>query len=210
MTIERSHGKARPTLPRASDLAPSSDGKPPVARDAQGRFAAGNRVSVEARLKATLKRGLGAATDGDEGIVARDARKVMGHVLRALPSDAPPVRVAVTLHARHVALHALYTAKAEEAGLTSPEGLALLAVADRQSQRAERTLVTALDIATKCAAEDGRRRPAVDPLDRYLDAPATTVVEPPAAPAVDVQSTPTSAPTTAPFELPSLVAKDPQ
>lgn len=170
MTIERSHGKARPTLPRASDLKPS-DPKPTDARDAQGRFTAGNRASVEARLKATLKKGLGASLTGDEGLVAKDARKVFGHVLRALPSDAPPVRVAVTIHARHVALHALFTTKAEEAGLTTPEGLALLAIADRQSQRAERTLVTALDVATKCAAEDGRRRPDEDPLAAYM-APA--------------------------------------
>ena len=151
--MEHSKGKMRPSLTRASDLQPSkAEAKPPQGRTAGGHFAAGNRLGIGARWKATLKKALGnSATAGEGGIVASDAARVMSHVLRTLPSDAAPVRVVVAIHARHVALNAFFTAKAEAAGLDTPEGLKLLDVADRQSQRAERTLVTALDVARACA-----------------------------------------------------------
>ncbi len=149
MTFERSHGKARPTLPRASDLTASeADKKPREGRTPGGHFAAGNRLGIGARWKATLKKALGdRAAAGEAGIVAADASRVMLHVLRALPSDAAPVRVMVAIHARHVALNAYFTAKAEAAGLDTEEGRKLLEVADRQSQRAERVLVTVHDLA---------------------------------------------------------------
>jgi hypothetical protein len=90
--------------------------------------------------------------------VARDARRVFGHVLASLPSDAPPVRALLSIYARHCALHAYYTVKAEELGLDTPEGLKLLEVADRQSQRAERTLVTCHDLARIHAEAAVKRR----------------------------------------------------
>jgi hypothetical protein len=149
MAFERSHSKARPTLTRASDLrAADPVDNPPQGRTAGGHFAAGNRIGIGARWKATLKKALGdRAAVGEVGIVAADAQRVMLHVLRSLPSDAAPVRVMVAIHARHVALNSYFTAKAEVAGLVTPEGLKLLEVADRQSQRAERVLVTCHDLA---------------------------------------------------------------
>jgi len=154
MSIERSHGKARPTLPRASDLPNDDpDRKPSGGRAEGGRFAAGNRIGIGARWKATLKKALGTTGEGEAGIVAADAQRVMTHVLRALPSDAAPVRVLVGIHARHVALHAFYTAKAEAAGLDTEKGQKLLEIADRQSQRAERTLISAIDVARTHAAK---------------------------------------------------------
>ncbi len=155
MTIERSHGKARPTLPRASDARPAeTDDKPTDVRAPHGHFAAGNRSGIAARFTATVKKALGSKTStGDARVVTRDARRVMSHVLAALPSDAAPVRVLVAIHARHVALHGYYTAKAEEAGLDTDRGMELLAVADRQSSRAERVLVTAQDVARTCAGK---------------------------------------------------------
>jgi hypothetical protein len=158
VTFERSHGKVRPSLVRASDLrVPETGEKPTEQRDAHGHFSAGNRSALGARFTHTIRKALGSkAATGEAQIVARDARRVYTHVLGALPSDAPPVRVLVTLHARHLALNAFFTAKAEAVGLDTPEGLRLLEVADRQSQRAERVLVTAQDIARVCAksAED--------------------------------------------------------
>lgn len=147
--MERSHGKMRPALPRASDLQPvEADAKPPQGRTPGGHFAAGNRIGIGARWKATLKKALGnRGAEGEAGIVAADAQRVMLHVLRALPSDAAPVRVMVAIHARHVALHGYFTALAERAGLDTEDGRKLLETADRQSQRAERTLVTASDLA---------------------------------------------------------------
>lgn len=170
MTLERSHGKMRPGRVRAHDLIPpKSVVKPPSGRDANGNFAPGNRIGVGARWKNTVRKALGStANPGTVGIVARDAARVMAHVLRSLPSDAPPVRVLVAIHARHVALNAYFTAAAEAAGLDTPEGRELLAVADRQSQRAERTLVTALDVARVSAT---REQPLPGPTWAALAAP---------------------------------------
>lgn len=149
MTVERSHGKARPTLPRASDLQPNETAaKPTAGRTSHGHFAAGNAVGIGARFTATVRKSLGSKeSKGTALVVARDARRVFGHVLASLPSDAPPVRALLAVYARHQALHAYYSLAAEAAGLDTERGLELLVVADRQSQRAERVLVTVHDIA---------------------------------------------------------------
>lgn len=153
--IERSHNKARPTLVRASDLRPADTAsKPAEARTADGRFAAGNRAAASARFTHAIRKSLGdKAAQGEALVVARDARRLFGHVLASLPSDAPPVRALLAVYSRHQALHAYYTLKAEAAGLDTEQGLALLAVADRQSQRAERVLVTVHDLARIHAAK---------------------------------------------------------
>ena len=157
MTIERSHGKPRPTLPMASDLAPTESAeKPTGGRGADGRFSAGNRASVAARFTHTIRKALGVeGATGAALVVARDARRVFGHVLASLPSDAPPVRALLAVYARHQALHAYYSNRAEELGLDTEAGLAMLVVADRQSQRAERVLVTCHDLARVHAATKG-------------------------------------------------------
>jgi hypothetical protein len=157
--MERSKNKMRPSLPRASDLVTPTDTapKPSDARTPDGRFAAGNRSAVAARFTASIRKALGTkGATGEALIVARDARRVFSHVLASLPSDAPPVRALLGIYARHQALHAFFTIKAETLGLDSEEGLALLVVADRQSQRAERVLVTCHDLARVHAS----RRPA--------------------------------------------------
>lgn len=160
MTIERSHNKARPTLPRASDLQPPEAAPNPSAgRGEGGRFAAGNRIGLGARWKATLKKAMGSAEDGEAGIVASDAKRIMAHILRSLPSDAAPVRVLAGVHARHVALNAYFTAKAEAAGLDTDKGMKLLDVASRESQRAERTLVTLHDLARVHAEGAAKSKP---------------------------------------------------
>ena len=159
---EVSKGKARPALRRASDLRThGTEGKPTGERDADGRFLPGNRTALQAGFKHTVKKSLGTSGDSAAGIVAGDAAKVASHILRSLPSDAAPVRVLVTIHARHVALHAYYTHLAEVAGLETEVGQSLLVVADRQSARAERTLVTALDVARVCSS----RRPEMSAAD---------------------------------------------
>lgn len=173
MAFERSHGKARPTLVRSSDLQTGeAEVKPREGRTDGGHFAAGNRIGIGARWKATLKKALGdRAAVGETGIVAADAQRVMLHVLRALPSDAAPVRVMVAVHARHVALNAYFTAKAEAAGLDTEEGRKLLEVADRQSQRAERVLVTCHDLARVHAELAAKRQGKPDPLAAFMAKP---------------------------------------
>ena len=165
MAIERSHGKARPSLTRASDLLTPVEAadNPTADRAGHGHFAAGNRLGLGARFTATIKKSLGSdAATGAALVVARDARRVFGHVLRSLPSDAPPVRALLAVYARHQALHAYYANRAEALGLDTPLGLKLLEVADRQSQRAERVLVTCHDLARVHA---GASKGAVSPVD---------------------------------------------
>lgn len=160
MVIERSHGKARPTLPRASDLTPAdAEAKPMGGRGPHGRFAAGNPIGLASRFQHSIRKSLGSrSATGEALVVARDARRVFGHVLASLPSDAPPVRALLSVYARHTALHAYYTVKAEELGLDTPAGLKLIEVADRQSQRAERVLVTVHDLARIHAEAAVKRR----------------------------------------------------
>ena len=164
--IEQSHGKARPSLTRASDLQPAETvEKPTEGRAPDGRFAAGNRMARAARFTCTIRKALGSkVATGEALVVARDARRVFGHVLASLPSDAPPVRALLSVYARHTALHAYYTVKAEELGLDTPEGLKLLEVADRQSQRAERTLVTCHDLARVHSERAAKSQQNADPL----------------------------------------------
>jgi hypothetical protein len=194
MTIEQSHGKARPTLPRASDLQPGqSVAKPAESRTPDGRFASGNRASVAARFTHAIRKSLGSkAAKGEALVVARDARRVFSHVLRSLPSDAAPVRALLAVYSRHASLNAYYTLCAEAAGLDTTAGLKLLEVADRQSQRAERTLVTVHDLA-RVHADLAARRGASDPQAalraRILGQPGPVVAPAPAPEPVDAIDT---------------------
>jgi hypothetical protein len=171
MTFERSHGKLRPGLVRASDLARAeADAKPTGGRGRHGHFAPGNPIGLGARFTHTVRKSLGAkAATGEALIVARDARRVFGHVLASLPSDAPPVRALLAVYARHQALHAYYTLRAEAEGLDTEKGLELLAVADRQSQRAERVLVTCHDLARVHADHARKANMPADPLARFMN-----------------------------------------
>lgn len=168
MTIEMSHGKARPVLPRSSDLqSVEADRNPRDGRTQGGHFAAGNRIGVGARWKASVKKLLGrTADDTITAAVGADAWRVYLATLRSMPSDAAPVRSLVALHARHVAVAGYFTNRAAEVGLDTKEGLAFLEVASHHGQRAERTAVTALDVSTKLAASQ-TKAPA-DPLAAFM------------------------------------------
>lgn len=159
MTFEKSHDKARPTLPRASDLRPAeSDAKPTDQRGPGGRFAPGNRASVGAGLTAMLKKLLGPKSNEPIAkAVRRDAWRVFAGTMKSMPSDAAPVRAMVSLYAGHLALASFYREKAAGLGLDTPAGMDMLVVADRQSQRAERVLVTAMDTARICATQDAEK-----------------------------------------------------
>jgi hypothetical protein len=181
MSIEKNGSIARPRLPRASDLreVPAAGERRPQ-RDATGRFLAGNGLAYGRRWKAAIKHALGSrATEGEAGKVAADAWFIFAAVIATLPSDAAPVRSLAALHARHVALASFYTEAAARAGLDSDRGLVLQAEAARQSARAERTLVTALDVATRLASAAPaaelpepweRPRPPVEPETAALPA----------------------------------------
>lgn len=159
MTIEASHGKARPTLPRASDLVPVETVRDPSdGRSAGGRFAEGNRTAVGAKWKNACKKLLGSFAAGNPeaaAAVARDSWRLFSATMRELPSDGAQVRQLAALGARHAALSAFFTARAATAGLDTDEGVRFGAIASQHGQRAERLAVTTLDIATKMAGKAG-------------------------------------------------------
>lgn len=161
MTIEQSHGKARPTLPRSSDLAPVETVRDPSeGRTEGGRFAAGNRTAVGAKWKNACKKLLGSyASENPEGAaqVARDSWRLFTAAIRELPSDGAQVRQLAALAARHAAMSAFFTARAAERGLDTPDGIAFGNLASHHGQRAERLTVTTLDVATKMAARSSSK-----------------------------------------------------
>jgi hypothetical protein len=110
---------------------------------------AGHTHGTDSRAKHVVGKSLGSP----------DARKIYFAVMRSLPSKAPTVRGLVALHAQHMAQHAALTTAAEAAGIATPEGQKLMALADEQGRRAERTLVTAHDLARIAAESEAKARP---------------------------------------------------
>lgn len=83
--------------------------------------------------------------------VAEDAHRIYQAALATLPSDAAPVQQLAALHARHAALAAFYSGRAAELGLVSPEAVAAGELGVKHGQRAERCLVSCLDVACRIA-----------------------------------------------------------
>jgi hypothetical protein len=153
LTIERSHGKARPTLPRSGDLrVVETAATPTEGRAPGGRFAPGNQVASGGRWKASIRKLLGDGSSAQAEPVARAAFRLYCALLRELPSDGPSVRSLAALQARHAALAAHFTDRADELGFETEKGAAALELATKHGQRAERLAVTALDVATKLRA----------------------------------------------------------
>jgi hypothetical protein len=171
VTIEASHGKARPTMLRSSDLTEATERDPSVDRVEAGRFAPGNRIAVGRGWKEGVRKLLPPdSADAEVQRIADDAALVYRSVLRSLSSDGPLVRLQVAKLARHEAVAGYFQAKAMAAGLSSDEGVALDDRAIKHGQRAERLAVTARDLADTAA----KRRPDPDGLPIWrepVDAP---------------------------------------
>jgi len=156
MTIESSHGKPRPTLPRSSDLQPvtvvDADRERCGKRDAHGRFSSGNVVGRGRGWKLAIARVLGRQVDDPIAQqVADDAWRTYCAALRELPSDGAIVRGLAALMSRHEALAAFWHAHAAIVGLTTEDGIAGQDQATKHGQRAERLTVTMLDVARALA-----------------------------------------------------------
>jgi len=69
-------------------------------RGPHGRFALGTRSDSPRDSSTQSAKSLGSkVATGEALVVARDARRVFGHVLASLPSDAPPVRALLSIYA---------------------------------------------------------------------------------------------------------------
>ncbi len=168
MGIEQSHGKARPTLPRAKDLArldAATVGEPSEWRGEAGRFAPGNQIAVGRGWKHAISRALGRdAAEGDAWQIAADAWRVYLAILRELPHNGAAVRLNAARAARAFAVAGFYDARADAAGLDTDRGMLLADKAAAHWARAERHTVTAIDLATKLAGK--RRRGTVSTVER--------------------------------------------
>lgn len=174
MNFEASHGKARTTMPRASDVGELPEPpSPTVGRTAHGHFAAGNKQSGEALGWARAQRKVLAVHVGDAAakICARDAWSMYCALLREMPVKSAAVKSTLGLHSRHMALAAYYSTEASRAGLLTDRGIKLMAEATKHGERAERLLVTSFAAAKAGAkmAKAGRK-----PLDVYAAAEEET------------------------------------
>jgi hypothetical protein len=160
MTIERSKGRARPTLPRSSDLAvPEAGEKRAGGRDENGRFAAKNPWGAGARWRHLIADGLGRELPGEAGELGREAHRLYRALLDDLPVDCPSVRSLVAQRARAATLASRYARLGAERGLDTAEGAEALDRAQKWDMRAERLAVTSLDVASKLAAVARERKP---------------------------------------------------
>ena len=97
--------------------------------------------------------------------VARGALATYKAKLAEMPYDGPTVSGMVAMASRHEALFAFWTDESCRLGLTTPEGVKASEQAIKHGIRAERLMVTALDIATAMCK---REATPVDPLAGYL------------------------------------------
>jgi hypothetical protein len=164
MSIEHSHGKARPTMPRPSDLRlVGAEAQRPAWRGADGRVGTGNELGKERGQKMDLARMLGRDATGEDALaVTREATRTYRAALRELPSQGELVRRAAARMARHCAAETFFAAKSIEAGLETEDGMRFDTLATRHGERGERCLVVLLDVAGALARPSKRnaRRPS--------------------------------------------------
>lgn len=160
MPLEQSHGRARPTLPRSGDLpAVPAEHERSRQRDAKGRWVAGNAGGNGRGWRAAVAKMIGRELKGEAAPLARESFRMYRALLAELPHDGAQVSSLVASRARSAVVAARYFARAAELGLDTDEGRAALELSMRLDQRAERLAVTALDVATRLATADRKRRP---------------------------------------------------
>lgn len=180
MTLERSHSKLYALRPRSRDLAPHdppADG--PVGRDDRGRFTSTNRAAADRAVKSALTgqlrravaQGVAAALGSDAtpqtGVqVAREALALYRSACRELGTNSTLARSALVKWAIGSSVANALQLAAVAAGVDSERGLKLLERAERASQVAERSSITAADLARVLRGA----APAADPHARAREA----------------------------------------
>jgi len=162
VTIEQSHGAARPTLPRSSDLTtvPEPVVSPSAGRGPDGRFAAANPWAAGAKWRSLIAEGLGRDLEGQAGELGKRAYRLYRAFLADLPCDCASVRSLVAQRARAAVLADAYARRGQELGLDHPLAGQAFSEAIKWDARAERLAVTSLDLSTKLSLVARRRKPA--------------------------------------------------
>ncbi|NOU30978.1 MAG: hypothetical protein HOO96_24025 [Polyangiaceae bacterium] len=99
--------------------------------------------------------------------MADDAWRIFCATVREMPSDGPSVRNLLMQQAKQSALSAFWEGEAARRGLTTEGGVEAQELAMKHGQRAERLIVTALDISTKLASVKNAAAP-LDVLAQYM------------------------------------------
>jgi hypothetical protein len=161
--VERSQRKLRPSLPRLKDLRavplPAKDRS--VGRGADGRFAPGNRHSSRSRgwRKALVQLAGPHIASSDVQRLASDSATLFRACLAELPCDGPTVSRVLAESARSSVVSTHLAARALELGIETAKGRALLELSMKLGQRAERTAVTAYDLAQRLAEAQRKAEP---------------------------------------------------
>jgi hypothetical protein len=128
-----------------------------------GRFAPGHKSAKGRGWKRAIRELAGPNfTDPELKGLAGDAGSLYRARLAELPHVGPTVSAIVAEGARSSVLSARFAARALELGLDTQEGQRALEMSMRLGQRAERTSVSALDLATRLA-ESERKKPQAWP-----------------------------------------------
>jgi hypothetical protein len=165
-TVEQSHGKARLTAPRLSDVGSvPTDGELSRDRGERGQFAPGNRAAADRSSKRALTAPLRAARkrlqDLGEALprpvadeLLRDALAVYGSARVELGSSSVFVLANIVSFATESVLAGYFTKQAADSGFETEPGAAYLEQAQRCEQCAQRAMTAALAAAK---ALSGRR-----------------------------------------------------
>jgi hypothetical protein len=161
--VERSQRKLRPSLPRLKDLhaAPQPPKDPTAGRDAQ---AASLRATDRARAaEAGARRWCSspAPTSAASKCTSSPATAAAcsAHAWPELPCEGPTVSALVAEGARSTVLSTHLAARALAVGIETAKGRALLDARMKLVQRAERTAVTAYDLAQRLAEAQRKANP---------------------------------------------------
>lgn len=176
-TIELSHGKARLTQPRLSDLETvATVGEPSGDRGPGGRFTHGNRAASGARAKKAIgaplrdaRRRVLEATEGqpasDADELLRDALTVYRRARLELNADSVFVLSVLAQFATQSILAQYFTKRAAEAGFDTEKGLVLLEQGQRCEQQSQRAMTAALAATKALPKADRKGRSILDAIE---------------------------------------------
>jgi len=162
VSIEQSHGKARPTLPRSRELFVT--GKDPDQSNGsteKGPFApAHGRKFRKGRWSAFFAEALGRDVDSPGAReIGRKAWKLYRGYLAELPCVTVSTRSLCAARARAATLADFYASLGTRSGPHTEKGATWLGEALKWDQRAERLTVTCLDVSARQARTARERQP---------------------------------------------------
>lgn len=104
-------------------------------------------------------------THSQEVTIRDDARRLFDKSIAELPDDGAIVRQLLAMSCRHAALAAFWSVRASDMGVASSEGIEAAERTIRHDTRAERLMVTVLEVSTRLAGRNRRAAPRLDAIE---------------------------------------------